>query len=234
MLQASDFERELATTSLLYLTRDSEVRVVVLENQAYRFMLIGGSIQSVLRLDDPQTILFAHQKIMLKPLSTLPAGASVLELGLGGGSAVRHASYNGYDFEWTSVEQNSEIVNLYWDYFAPVEDSATKLVHYIELNTVQGYLARLPATRLFELILCDVYDELDYELIRACIGHLTQKGILVVNWLPQMQPQGQNSNPVFAELIKRVYEEDKTELEYESHAVAGFANQIHYLRVVHR
>lgn len=225
LLKAADFEREIVSAGLIYLTGNSEVRVVILENQAYRFMVMQGTIQSVMSLAEPEVILFAHQQAMLQGLDQLPAGARVLELGLGGGSAVRHARLQNLDLMWTTVEHNSEIVNLFWDYFSPQsQHQPERLNHIIELAESQSYVQGLEAGRQFELILCDVYDELGYELLRLCVKHLSEEGELVVNWLPHLQPQGAQSGDFFATLASQM------NLIHSVTAIPGFANQIHRLR----
>lgn len=225
MLQAADFEREILTANITYLTDNSEVRVVILENQAYRFMLMQGTIQSVMSLAQPQAIVFPHQQVMLQSLTQMPAGARVLELGLGGGSAVRHAKLSGYALEWTSVENNSEVINLFWEFFDPEpEQPHTLLRHHIDLADSHEFLTHLPASRKFELILCDVHNELGYELLDLCIRHLSDEGELVVNWLPHIQPQGVQSDEFFSALAGRF------QLHHEVTMVPGFANQIHRLQ----
>lgn len=225
LLQAADFERELLTANITYLTDNSDVRVVILENQDYRFMLMHGTLQSVMSLAQPQTIVFAHQEVMLRPLAELAAGSCVLELGLGGGSAVRYAKHYNYALNWTSVEHNSEVVNLFWDYFDPASLAPhTQLQHQIELADSHTYLTQLPTTRKFELILCDVYDELGYGLLSLCADRLSAGGMLVVNWLPHIQPQGAESDSFFSTLAERMH------LDHEVITVPGFANQIHRLQ----
>lgn len=227
MLQAADFAQELLNAHLLYLTGASEVRVVVLENQAYRFMLMGDAVQSVMNRADPQAIEFAHQQLMLRDLARLKAGARVLELGLGGGCAVRHARLQGYPLRWTSVEHNSEVVNLFWDYFDVVpEQEVQGFSHVIELADSIDYLKQLPQSQQFELILCDVYDELGNELIHQCIRHVHPEGELVINWLPHMQSQGAQSTDFFQQLVQQ------HGLQHKVESAAGFANQIHRLSFV--
>lgn len=248
MLQAADFEHELLSAKLIYLTENSEVRVVVMENQAYRFMIMGSTIQSVMDKADPQNLVFAHQQVMLRSLPMLAPEARVLELGLGGGSAVRHAQMRNLPLHWTSVEQSSEVINLYWCYFDPYvvapeivnsfqADTAKRSVatsielgsplpsfsHTIELAGGREYLSRLAAQAKFELILCDVYDELSKGFIHLCVQHLTPNGQLVINWLPHMQTQGAQSALFFSRLANEL------NLYHQAESVEGFANQIHRL-----
>ncbi|WP_126799170.1 spermidine synthase [Aliidiomarina soli] len=226
-MQAADFEHELASTTLVYLSRDPEVRVVVLENQVYRFMLMNGDIQSVMALADPQAIVFPHQQRMLQVLDHLPQGARVLELGLGGGSALRHVNYQRPDLHWTSVERSAEIINLYWDYF-----SAQSLAADFEFNSRQQvvladstvFLNKLSETRKFELILCDVYDVVQSEVLQKCLNQLAGGGTLVVNWLAGMQPQGDDSESFFRQLLA------PGTFQHSIDRVPGFGNQIHTIR----
>ena len=249
MLQAADFEHELLSAKLIYLSENSEVRVVVMENQAYRFLLMGNTIQSVMDKTDPQKLVFAHQQVMLRSLPTLAPGSRVLELGLGGGSAVRYAQLRRLPVHWTSVEQSSEMINLYWCYFEPAAGASTVdtppvaphiaefaassvpghvlsvFTHHIELAGGHEYLSQLPTQAKFELILCDVYDELSLEFIRLCVTHLADNGQVVINWLPHMQSEGAQSALFFARLAREL------NLYHHAERVEGFANQIHRLRL---
>lgn len=229
MLQAADFDCELRSASLLYLTRDSEVRAVVLENQAYRFLVMNGAIQSVMDRRDPKAIVFAHQQLMLKELNQLDSSARVLELGLGGGSALRHVCYTRPDLHWRCIEQSSEVINLYWEYFQPPQQAQGGAGefnpnHNIILSGSRDYLRRLSLQHRFELILCDVYDEIDNELLCLCVEHLTDDGVLVVNWLPHIQPQGDDSAAFFTQFSTSY------ELRHAMSTVPGFRNQIHRLQ----
>ncbi|RAJ96361.1 spermidine synthase [Aliidiomarina maris] len=222
MLQAADFQRELLSAEVLYFTAESEVRVVVMENQDYRFMLMGDAVQSIMNLQDPAALEFAHQRLMLAQLDTLPAGARVLELGLGGGSAVRHANLRGLALDWVTVERSSEVINLYWDYFEPTPPTAPFKLH-IELAESQQYLGQAKNSQ-FELILCDVYDQLSQTLVANCLNRLSPSGELVINWLPHMQLEGLDSTEFFAQLAAQ------HSLQHTLQTASGFANQIHRLR----
>jgi spermidine synthase len=220
LLQATDFEHELATASILYLTGDTEVRVVVLENQDYRFLVINGSMQSVLCKADPGRVVFPHQQAMLEDLDSLAPGARVLELGLGGGSALRHASYEHPGLRWTCVESRADVINLYWEYFAPAEPLGE---HELVLDSSLHWLQRAPRAQQFELILCDVYAEIQVALMDGCLDRLAPGGILVVNWLPHLQPQGDDSQDFFG------WFSSERGLSHRLQKVPGFRNQIHRL-----
>lgn len=216
----TDFEYELAKSSILYLTGDSEVRVVVLENQDYRFLVINGAIQSVLDLNDPKALVLPHQQQLLEELPKLAPTARVLELGLGGGSALRHATYCYPHLLWRCLENNAEVINLYWEYFAPEEAMAE---HEIILSDSLAWLQKAPARQQFELILCDLYDEIQAPLLEACLQRLSSDGVLMVNWLPHLQPQGAKSQDFFHWLSAQ------QNLQHTMYKVPGFRNQIHRL-----
>ncbi|WP_126804313.1 spermidine synthase [Aliidiomarina minuta] len=220
MTHPTDFEYELAKSSILYLTGDSEVRVVVLENQDYRFLVINGAIQSVLKLQDPKALVLPHQLELLAELPQLAPTARVLELGLGGGSALRHASYCYPQLYWCCLETNAEVINLYWEYFAPEQELAE---HEIILSDSLEWLQKTPARQQFELILCDVYAEVQAPLLEACLGRLSADGVLMVNWLPHLQPQGNKSLDFFHWLSAQ------QNLQHTMQKVKGFRNQIHRL-----
>lgn len=218
---------------MLYLSRASESRVVVVENQVYRFLLMDNAIQSVMSRHDPARIVFPHQQEMLRPLATLAEGARVLELGLGGGSALRHASFTRGDLNWTSVEQSAEVISVFWDYFSAqaVTESAAPMPinphHEIVLDSSEHYLQNRVGARRFELILCDVYDVVQHRLLDMCLQHIEPGGMLVVNWLPHMQPQGENSSEFFSLLTTRGKQATGFSFDHQVALVEGFGNQIH-------
>ena len=192
----------------------------MLENQDYRFLVINGTMQSVMDRHHPSRIVFPHQQILLHPLLSLAPQARVLELGLGGGSALRHAVYHYPQLDWQCVEHSSEVISLFWEYFAPPVELQSQ---HIILQDSVTYIQNLPVQSRFELILCDVYDELQYPLMEACIHHLADDGILMVNWLPHVQPQGEQS----ADFFRRLSEQHG--LTHQLNLVPGFGNQIHRL-----
>ena len=96
--------------------------------------------------------------------------------------------------------------------------------HTIELAGGREYLSRLSTDTEFELILCDVYDELRADFIRACVQHLATHGQLVINWLPHMQPEGAQSALFFSRMASEL------NLHHQAERIEGFANQIHRLR----
>lgn len=185
LLDAPALEKIISSSDILALKGNSEVRLVVLENQEYRLLVLNGAVQSVQYKPQPHAILFPHQRQLLKILPELKPNAEVLELGLGGGSALAHAARYYPKMKWTTVEKSMTVIDLYLDFFAP-DIPHTK--HQIACADGKDWL-RNKNDQSFDLILCDVYAKIQRPLLVECSRHVKPDGWLVVNWLPHLHEQ---------------------------------------------
>ncbi|HLV47698.1 MAG TPA: hypothetical protein VKY35_01405 [Aliidiomarina sp.] len=183
-LTGQALEQLLQEATIITLTGGIEVRLVVLENQDYRLLVLNGAIQSVQDKRDPARLVLAHQVPLLSALAGLPTNGKVLELGLGGGSAMAHARKHFPTLNWLCLEQSASVISLYFDHFGPeivVPEQCILMADAYEWLTGKGQGEQ------FNLVLCDVYERLDVQFLEACARAVKPGGVLAINWLPHMQ-----------------------------------------------
>jgi len=147
-----------------------------------------GAIQAMLALQDPSRPIIPYQLNMLMALLFNPAPASLLNLGLGGGSFERFFTAYMPELSLTSVESDTAVIGLQQEYF-PIPDP----VPVIECDAAT-FLAG--TNKVFDLVLCDIFARtgppvcLSQEVFYANIyRHLSAQGVLVINLLPEGEPE---------------------------------------------
>lgn len=218
-LTAQDLENLLRSATLLTLSGTSEVRLLVLQNQEYRLLVLNGALQSVIDMGQPERLIFPHQTHLLAPLKTLHDGADVLELGLGGGSAMAYARANFPTLQWTCLENSAEVISLYMDYFAP---EIFVPHHQILFADALQWLRETPAEQQYDLVLCDLYDRVQQPLIDLCAARVRPGGILMVNWLPHLNAEGGGEQLFMTHPMVRSWQRQVT-------PVPGFRNLVYQL-----
>lgn len=183
-LTGQALEQLLQEATIVALTGGIEVRLVVLENQDYRLLVLNGSVQSVQDKRDPSRLVLAHQIPLLAALAAVPEGGNVLELGLGGGSAMAYARANYPTLNWLCLEQSANVISLYFDHFAPPTVVPEQRILMTDAYT---WLTKTWQGKQYDLVLCDVYERLDIQFITACAKVVKPGGVLTINWLPHMQ-----------------------------------------------
>lgn len=216
-LTALELEQLLDQASIIALDGHSSERYVVLERLPYRLLVLNGSVQSVQNTQNPSHLLLAHQKPLLSFLKKIPQTAQVLELGLGGGSAMRYAREFFPKLQWLCIERSATIISLYFDYFAPDIVIPNQSIMCDEAYT---WLTKKRNERQFDLLLCDVYNRLDESFLSACADAVKPGGYLAVNWLPHLQEDsyGQEVISQCAALKNWPYEKEK---------IQGFRNRVY-------
>jgi len=218
LLSAPDLENLLASANILAMRGNSEVRLVVLQNQEYRLLVLNGAVQSVQYMPRPELIMFPHQQVLLSILPMLPEQARVLELGLGGGSALAHAAHFYPKQKWHSIEKSMAVIDLYLEFFAPkIPHVHHQIVCADALEWLQGN--PIDQESAFDLVLCDVYAKVRRPLLRECAKQVKPGGWLLVNWLPHLHSSEQVHN-----FLKAVPE--LANWQVTTQKVAGFRNQI--------
>ncbi|WP_113907579.1 spermidine synthase [Aliidiomarina celeris] len=218
-LTPKQLESILGDATLTALSGTSEVRLVVLENQEYRLLVLNGAIQSVQHKQYPYALLLPHQVPMLAVLEQLPSAAEVLELGLGGGSAMAHARHYYSTFEWLCVESSAAVISLYFDHFAPEVVLPNQTIVMAE---AQQWLRTAPQGRQFDLILCDIYAKVSQPFLELCYVRVKRGGWLVINWLPHLN-ESEYADPLSTLGIFKGW-------HVESSKVPGYRNRIYRLQ----
>jgi len=163
--------------------------IQVREQGGLRWMHFGGdAIQAMLALEDQVHPIIPYQINMLVVLLLNPDPASLLNLGLGGGSFERFFSAFMPGLPLTSVELNSDVIQLQRDYF-PIPGSASVIQ-----SDAGSYLTGCAES--YDVILCDIFEQAD---IPSSLGQdsfyadafrlLTTNGVLAINLLPQTEAE---------------------------------------------
>ncbi|RUO37984.1 hypothetical protein CWE15_10720 [Aliidiomarina taiwanensis] len=217
-LTGEALEAILQESNIIALTGHIGVRLVVLENADYRLLVLNGSVQSVQDKHDPARIVLAHQVPLLQALAAVPKQGRVLELGLGGGSAMNHAQVHFPHLQWLCLEQYAAVVSLYFDHFCP---NFLPVEQKIRTTSALSWLRENPQEQ-FDLVLCDLYDKIDMPLLEACAQAVLPGGQLNINWLPHMQndalgDEALDSCPALSGWARA------------THPIAGFRNRVYQL-----
>lgn len=218
-LTGQALEQLLQEATIITLTGGIEVRLVVLENQDYRLLVLNGSVQSVQDKRDPTRLVLAHQIPLLAALAAVPERGNVLELGLGGGSAMAYARAHYPTLNWLCLEQSASVISLYFDHFAP----ATVIPEQrILMADAYEWLTTSWQGEQYDLVLCDVYERLDIQFIAACAKVVKPGGVLAINWLPHMQNDDLGSDDL--DRCETVAAWSRTK-----HKIDGFRNRVYQL-----
>src|SRR5690554_1678177 len=217
-LTGKALEAILQESNIIALTGHIGVRLVVLENADYRLLVLNGSVQSVQDKRDPARIVLAHQEPLLQALAAVPQQGTVLELGLGGGSAMNHAQVHFPHLNWLCLEQHAAVVSLYFDHFCP---DFLPVQQKIRTASALSWFRQHP-NQQFNLVLCDLYDSIDMPLLEACAQAVLPGGQLNINWLPHMQQDALGDEALDSCVALAGWVRT-------THPIAGFRNRVYQL-----
>lgn len=217
-LSVATIEKLIERSRILAFYGTEDFRILVLDNAHYQTLMLNGWVQSIQNKKKPEQLALAHQEIMLYPLAQLPSQARVLELGLGGGSAMAYATHHRPDLHWLCIEHSAHVISTYIEHFAP---TPLKPEHTILLAQAQEWLEQ-PHEQTFDLILCDIFDSISAHLLPALVHHLTPQGQVVINWLPNLHNDQTHSQEIEDFAQQHHY-------RWRTEKVAGFRNLIYFL-----
>lgn len=106
-------------------------------------------IQSCMRLDDPHDLVLDYTRAMMGFLLLKPTPASILMIGLGGGSMLKYLRRHLPLADITAVELNQGVIDLRQDFHIPPDDDRLRIV----CADGATFLARPP--RVYDVILVD-------------------------------------------------------------------------------
>ena len=162
----------------------AEASVEVSEENGIRYLHLGSTtIQSGMRIADPDELVLAYTRAMMAFLLFVPEPRRILSVGLGGGSVNKWFYRHLPQARQTVLELNPRVIAVARQYFALPQDDA-------RLEVVQGdgaqWVAEHPGSA--DLVLVDGYDgeaqvaELTTEAFyQAAARSLVGDGTLVVN-----------------------------------------------------
>lgn len=139
-------------------------------------------IQSCMRLDAPEELVLDYTRAMMAFLLFKPEPASILMIGLGGGSMLKYLHRHLPQADITTVEINPAVIAMRQDFHIPPDDARMRIV--------QGDGARFvrQPPRRFDVILVDGFtgeglpDVLcSRSFYQHCRAALAPQGMLVAN-----------------------------------------------------
>lgn len=178
-----ELNKELRHGELLYW---HEPDVFVYQNQAYRWLCLGDTVQTVMDLSNPQRLVLPHQHAMALSLFFCPRPYQVLELGLGGGAMQRYFSQQYPQANMHSIEHSLAVIQSAHAYFQLNPNQVTqadaghsiKQHEHIDLLLVDLFASQTHPPCLWQSA-----------FHQACLNALSSQGILVYNLLPESPQQ---------------------------------------------
>ncbi|MBP7610255.1 MAG: fused MFS/spermidine synthase [Steroidobacteraceae bacterium] len=130
---------------------------ILVEDGEFRALCfsIDGSIQSEMRVDEPEALVTAYTRKMMAFLLFCPRPRHVLMLGLGGGSLLKFCHRNLPDTRVTAVEIDAHVIALRSHFNIPPDSSALRVIH------ADGgrHVADMASTdERIDVLLVDAYD----------------------------------------------------------------------------
>ena len=157
-------------------------RLRVTEHGAWRQLKFERNQQSSMALDDPFETDIEYVNYLHLPLAVKPDPASVLIVGLGGGSLVKRMWRDYPALSVDAVELDEQVVDIAREYFALPDDERIR-VFIDDGRAFLGYCAET-----YDLIVIDAFDD-DHiprpltteEFLRECRDHLSADGVIAYN-----------------------------------------------------
>lgn len=156
-------------------------------------------IQSCMRLDAPEELVLDYTRSMMGALLFVPHPASVLMIGLGGGSMLKYLHRHVPEADLTAVEINQGVIDMRQDFHIPPDSARLRIV------CADGAKFIRQAPHRYDLILVDGFtgEGLPEALCsNAFFKHaraaLTEQGMVVAN----VQADTQQTKNVLARIGK--------------------------------
>lgn len=146
---------------------------------------IDGSIQSEMRLDDPDDLVNAYTRKMMAFLLFCPRPRSMLMIGLGGGSLAKFCHRHLPATCITAVEIDASVIALRTHFRIPPDDSRLSVIHGDGAQHVADMAAAGEST---DVLLVDAYDRrgIARAVTESCFLEnsrraLSDRGVFVMN-----------------------------------------------------
>ncbi len=172
---------------LCYFHRYLGDQIQVRELDGYRWMIINNVVQSVIRLNHPEALLFNHLRILEAVWTNINAPNKVLELGLGGGAIHNYLACTYPNATVETVERNSEIIACHQRFFTTkYSKQITCNDALIELNRVIQYDWIIIDLFCHEQAPRFLYQSEFYNQIKQTLTH---NGYLFINFIAEHESQ---------------------------------------------
>lgn len=177
---AQTFTADNNSQLLAYMVRDDDT-LAIYQKDNCMWLQINDIVQSAIELTPPYRPLLAHNYVMLLPMLHHKKPNRVLELGGGGLCLQRYLHCSQPDIKVTSVEIDSDIINLTQEHFPKVENQ--RLIHNDALTELNQQNKLLP----YDWLIIDVFNGNSIpkflQIIDAGLPLLNNSGWLIVNML---------------------------------------------------
>jgi spermidine synthase len=128
-------------------------RPFILETASERHLLFAhDSVQSTMRLDDPDALTCDYTRKMMAFLLFNPDPRDILMIGLGGGSIPKFCYRHLPDARITVVEIDADVIALRDEFCVPLDNSRFRVVH----DDGVRYISQLED--LMDVIIIDAFD----------------------------------------------------------------------------
>ncbi len=173
----------LRDTTLERLREGTLGQPFVIDNGTERSLFFDtASVQSAMRLDDPDVLVTAYTRKMMAFLLFMPEPRHILMIGLGGGSLAKFCYRHLPHTRITVVEINADVIALREHFAIPPDNERFEIIHEDGATFLAGMSAKP------DVILIDAFDELgvapslaSLDFHRRASQSLTADGVLVMN-----------------------------------------------------
>jgi spermidine synthase len=164
-------------------SRAKRKRPFILETALERHLLFShDSVQSSMRLDDPDALTCEYTRRMMAFLLFNPDPREILMIGLGGGSLAKFCYRHLRDSRMTAVEIDADVIALRDEFCLPFDDERFRVVH------ADGARYLADRDEKLDVILVDAFDHegvaptlASSEFYRHAAARLSEQGVLVMN-----------------------------------------------------
>lgn len=158
-------------------------RPFILETDAERHLHFAhGSVQSTMRLDEPDALICAYTRKMMAFLLFNPDPQHIVMIGLGGGSLPKFCYRHLRSTQITVVEINADVIALRDEFSIPADDQRFRIVH----DDGARYVATLAGP--VDVLLVDAFDAVGIapslatsDFYSQAAARLAPDGVLVMN-----------------------------------------------------
>ena len=139
--------------TLLYWQNVNGDHIQVREHDNLRWLLINNTLQSIIDVNNPRTLLFPHLQYLAAQWQTLPPPNNVLELGLGGGAIRNYLLKQHPQVNITSVENKCRHIGHVIRSF--LHQAVTKIYYAMMPQVV------LTSARNIDWVILDLFCQID-------------------------------------------------------------------------
>jgi spermidine synthase len=159
-------------------------QVSVADHKGVRSLYLGSdTVQSAMRLSDPDALELEYARLMMAFLLFLPQPRHAVMVGLGGGSLAKFIYRHFPTTQVTALEINPEVVAAARNFFEFPDDDARLRVL---IGDGADFVARHPES--CDLLMVDGFDGVAHasslvtqDFYESCAAALTDQGVMVVN-----------------------------------------------------